>query len=53
MSTLFTPLTMREYAKTCGWALARAHARSGSPGLIAGYLGKSEAFDEALCTAEP
>src|SRR5215510_1734265 len=48
LTELFTPLTMREYAKTCGWALARAHARSGSPGLIAGYLGKSEAFDEAL-----
>jgi uncharacterized protein (DUF2252 family) len=48
LTELFTPLTMREYAKACGWALARAHARSGSPGLIAGYLGKSEAFDEAL-----
>jgi uncharacterized protein (DUF2252 family) len=48
LTELFTPLTMREYAKTCGWALARAHARSGSPGMIAGYLGKSEAFDEAL-----
>ena len=48
LTELFTPPTMREYAKACGWALARAHARSGSPGLIAGYLGKSEAFDEAL-----
>jgi len=48
LTELFTPQTMREYAKACGWALARAHARSGSPGLIAGYLGKSEAFDEAL-----
>ena len=48
LTELFTPQTMREYAKACGWALARAHARSGAPGLIAGYLGKSEAFDEAL-----
>jgi len=39
---------LRDYAELCGWVLARAHARSGDPCLIAGYLGKGDAFDEAL-----
>src|SRR5262245_23828025 len=34
-----TPSTMRECAKLCEWTLGRAHARSGSPGLILGRLG--------------
>jgi uncharacterized protein (DUF2252 family) len=37
-----------EYAALCGWVLARAHARSGDPALVAGYLGKGEVFDEAI-----
>ena len=37
-----------DYAALCGWVLARAHARSGDPALIAGYLGKKEIFDEAI-----
>jgi uncharacterized protein (DUF2252 family) len=37
-----------DYAALCGWVLARAHARSGDPALIAGYLGKSDRFDEAI-----
>jgi uncharacterized protein (DUF2252 family) len=37
-----------EYAELCGWVLARAHARSGDPAMIAGYLGKCDAFDEAV-----
>jgi len=37
-----------DYCKLCGWALALAHARSGDPAAIAGYLGKSEAMDEAV-----
>jgi uncharacterized protein (DUF2252 family) len=44
----FTPLTMRHYGKLCGWALARAHARSGEPALLSGYLGKSDRFDRAM-----
>ena len=36
------------YAALCGAVLARAHARSGDPAEIAGYLGKSNAFDKAL-----
>jgi len=36
------------YAELCGWTLARAHARSGDRIAIAGYLGKSDKFDQAL-----
>jgi uncharacterized protein (DUF2252 family) len=36
------------YAGLCGWVLARAHARSGDAAQVAGYLGKSDAFDDAL-----
>jgi len=37
-----------EYVELCGWVLAHAHARTGDPARIAGYLGKSDAFDEAI-----
>jgi uncharacterized protein (DUF2252 family) len=37
-----------EYCKLCGWALALAHAKSGDPALIAGYLGKNDGMDEAV-----
>jgi uncharacterized protein (DUF2252 family) len=36
------------YAGICGWALARAHARSGDRVQISAYLGKSERFDTAI-----
>jgi len=36
------------YGRLCGWALARAHARTGRAAVIAGYLGNSEAFDHAI-----
>jgi uncharacterized protein (DUF2252 family) len=36
------------YASLCGWALSRAHARSGDRVQIAAYLGKSDRFDEAI-----
>jgi hypothetical protein len=36
------------YAGLCGWALARAHARSGDRVRIAAYLGKSDRFDRAV-----
>jgi uncharacterized protein (DUF2252 family) len=39
-----------EYCKFCGWALARAHARSGDPALISGYLGQKDVFDQAITT---
>jgi uncharacterized protein (DUF2252 family) len=37
-----------EYVNICGWTLARAHARTGDPAKIAGYLGKGAAFDRAI-----
>lgn len=45
---IFSPAVMEEYAMLCGWTLARAHARTGEPAQISGYLGKSEVFDEAI-----
>jgi uncharacterized protein (DUF2252 family) len=40
---------LRRYADACGWALARAHARSGDAAVIAGYMGSGRSFDEAIC----
>nr|WP_232227925.1 DUF2252 domain-containing protein [Asaia astilbis] len=37
-----------DYAGLCGRALARAHARSGDVVMIAGYLGSSDSFAEAI-----
>ena len=42
---------LADYAGLCGWVLARGHARSaGAAGAarIAGYLGSSAAFDQAV-----
>jgi uncharacterized protein (DUF2252 family) len=39
---------LRRYAQWCGWALARAHAKSGDATMIAGYLGTSGEFDDAV-----
>ena len=36
------------YLGICGWALALAHARSGDPAVLAGYVGKSEVLDDAV-----
>ena len=43
-----SPDELAVYARICGWALARAHARSGDRVQIAAYLGKSERFDKAI-----
>jgi uncharacterized protein (DUF2252 family) len=40
---------LRAYARMCAWALARAHARSGDPAKISGYIGSSQTFDDAIC----
>ena len=40
---------LREYGKLCAWALAKAHARSGDAAMIAGYMGSSATFDDAIC----
>ncbi|AWK03780.1 DUF2252 domain-containing protein [Flavobacterium crocinum] len=45
---IMKPENLKEYAKACGWALARAHARSGDPSLISGYIGKGNVFANAI-----
>lgn len=44
----FSVSVMLQYADLCGWTLAHAHARSGEPSKITGYLGKSDKFDQAV-----
>jgi hypothetical protein len=39
---------LEAYAEVCGELLARGHARSGDPLVIAGYLGIGDGFAEAL-----
>ena len=48
MSEIAEAEGLADYARLCGRTLARAHARSGDAALISGYLGDSDAFDEAL-----
>ncbi len=43
-----TPVQLKRYAEMCGWTLARAHAKSGDAATITGYLGKADAFDQAI-----
>ncbi|MFI1162992.1 DUF2252 domain-containing protein [Streptomyces sp. NPDC020801] len=43
-----TPKELAFYARLCGTALARAHARSGDRIAIAGYLGGADTFDRAV-----
>jgi uncharacterized protein (DUF2252 family) len=45
---LMDPLQLDYYGRLCGWALARAHARTGRATMISGYLGMSEKFDHAI-----
>jgi uncharacterized protein (DUF2252 family) len=45
---VLVPRGMRVYGETCGWTLARAHARSGDRIAIAAYLGSSDVFDKAI-----
>jgi uncharacterized protein (DUF2252 family) len=44
----FDPGDMTEYAKVCGAVLAHAHARSGDPVMIAGYIGSGDVFADAV-----
>ena len=41
---------LASYARLCGRTLARAHARSADPAVLAGYMGKSDALDDALAS---
>src|SRR5436853_4122669 len=44
----FSARDLGAYGALCGEALARAHARSGDRVAIAAYLGRGDAFDQAL-----
>ena len=39
---------LKGYARLCGMALARAHARTGDVAVLTGYMGKNNAFEDAL-----
>lgn len=43
-----SPSAFTRYAELCGATLARGHAKSSDPALIAGYLGDGAAFDLAV-----
>ena len=45
---LMDPHQLDYYARLCGWALARTHARTGRAAMISGYLGTGEVFDHAV-----
>ena len=42
------PSALGQYAGHCGWALARAHARTGDAVSISGYIGNSDRFAEVI-----
>jgi hypothetical protein len=44
------PQGLIAYAGLCGWALALAHAQSGDPAKISGYLGTGDTFDKAIAS---
>ena len=50
MVELFEEDTLAQYAEFCGWALARAHAKSGDAAMISGYIGNSDRFDQAVAS---
>jgi uncharacterized protein (DUF2252 family) len=39
---------LRQYSRMCAHALARSHARSGDPAMIAGYIGSGGTLDDAI-----
>jgi uncharacterized protein (DUF2252 family) len=47
---IMKPSHLVSYAHLCGRALARAHARSGDVVIMASYMGRSNAFEDALAT---
>jgi uncharacterized protein (DUF2252 family) len=48
MVEIMKPVNLRAYASACGWALARAHKRTGDAVMLTGYLGASNAFEDAM-----
>jgi uncharacterized protein (DUF2252 family) len=50
ISELLETKALPQYATLCGRTLARAHARSGDAATLWGYMGKSEAFEDAVAS---
>jgi uncharacterized protein (DUF2252 family) len=50
ISELLETKALPQYATLCGRTLARAHARSGDAATLWGYMGKSEAFEDAIAS---
>ncbi len=50
ISELVEGQALSSFANLCGRTLARAHARSGDAVMLAGYMGKSKAFDDAFAS---
>jgi uncharacterized protein (DUF2252 family) len=46
--TLMNKQNLVNYAGACGWALARSHKRSGDAAMLTGYMGSSDAFEDAI-----
>jgi Uncharacterized protein conserved in bacteria (DUF2252) len=44
----YGPAELNVYARLCGRALALSHARSGTPAMLSGYMGKGDIFDRAI-----
>ncbi|MEN2398335.1 DUF2252 domain-containing protein [Flavobacterium sp. MC2016-06] len=45
---IMKPENLKDYAKACGWALARAHARTGDAAVLSGYIGNGNKFANAI-----
>src|SRR5262245_3431606 len=50
VSELVEERALGSYARLCGRTLARAHARSADPAVLAGYMGKTDVMDDALAS---
>jgi uncharacterized protein (DUF2252 family) len=48
--SVMKPMNLRNYGKLCARTLARAHARSGDALMLGEYLGKSDAFADAIAS---
>ena len=49
-TSVMKPTNLRNSAKLCGRALARAHARTGDAVMLSAYLGKGDAFPDAIAS---
>jgi uncharacterized protein (DUF2252 family) len=48
MVELMNPANLIDYAQSCGWALARAHKRSGDAVVLSAYMGSGAVFEDAM-----